>query len=309
MGKPKRPSETDSFLSSEQFGEDYSPWLMGPKGLWATCGNSSPDGSLRIHSHGRIEFGIVLAGLHEIHFASHVTKCRPGDAWLCAAWEPHGFRSMVHNTRVVVLRFMTDFIGEELIGPISWLTLFAVPPDRRARVADDETRRSVIMAGQFMCREISRRPLHWEEAVRFELLCVLVQLSREWWTSHAARGPAPSVSADRLAQIMPALSLVNAAPWRDVRVPEAAAACGLSLPGFHRIFRQTVGMTFGRFRQQARLSLAAHLLLNTNRTVATVAAEVGFVDDSHLRRRFRAEYKCTPSQYRHRSQSPSSERG
>jgi AraC-like DNA-binding protein len=36
---------------------------------------------------------------------------------------------------------------------------------------------------------------------------------------------------------------------------------------------------------------------------------VGFVDDSHLRRRFRAEYKCTPSQYRHRSQSPSSERG
>jgi len=195
--------------------------------------------------------------------------------------------------------FLPEFIGEEMLGELPWLTLFAVRPSHRPRVSSPEIRKQALAIGNLLRREIEEQQPRWESVVRLELLHLLIELSRGWQAADLpdARG---HVRFDGLARIMPALSLVHSLPWRRVSVPEAAEACGVSISRFHALFRRTMGMSFGEFCLRARVSFAAHRMLNTDKTVAAIAAEAGFVDGSHLNRHFIRQYNCTPARYRER---------
>jgi AraC-like DNA-binding protein len=294
----------ENFVVPEEIEDGVDSLRVGPKGLWAVCWLHPQEWTQVVHVHARLEVGIVLVGLHEIHFPRYVARCRPGEVWFCAPWEPHGVHVAAPGTRLVVLRFHPQFLGEQPVGPLPWPALFLGEPEERPRTTTEEMRGNTLASGRLMCREILGRRPFWEEAVRFELLRLFLDLARDWQAPGVGARAVASISADGLARLMPALTLVHSALGRTVRAAEAAHACGLSVPGFHRSFRRVTGATFGQFRQRAQLSLAAHLLLSTARTVASIAAEAGFVDDSHLRRRFAAEYKCTPDEYRKRFRSP-----
>jgi len=133
--------------------------------------------------------------------------------------------------------------------------------------------------------------------VRAYVVLVLARLRRDWQAAEA-QPEARSPHVADLVRIRPALQLLHAAPAGLVTVTAAAEACGLSRSHFQAVFRHTMGMAFGEFRTRARLNLAAHLLLTSDLTLSAIAAEAGFVDPSHLHRRFHARYGCTPSEYR-----------
>jgi AraC-like DNA-binding protein len=282
------------------FPQEPETTQLGSRELWAACRMLPPTWGQVVHVHARLEVGIVLAGLHEIHYPQHVVRCRAGEVWFCAPWEPHGVQTAAPGTHIVVLRFHPQFLGEQTIGALPWTALFLGGPAERPRAATEETRGSALASARLMCREISERRACWEEAVRFELLRLLVDLARDWQAPEVGVRALPTVGAESLARLMPALALVHSARPQIIHAAEAAHACGLSVPGFHRCFRRVTGLTFGQFRQRARLSQAASLLVSTSRTVASIAVESGFVDDSHLRRCFSAEYQCTPAAYRKR---------
>jgi AraC-like DNA-binding protein len=254
-----------------------------------------------------VEIGIVLAGRYEVHYTNHSMAYTPGSVWLCAPWEPHGVRISAPDTQYILLQFHPNFIGEEMIGPFPWLSLFSPPPQERILVSDGKLRHSAMVAGQIMWQEINAKSAYWEDTVRYELLRLLVDLARNWAAASAPTTTMSVTSATSLARIMPALTLVHNALGHHVNVAEAAKVCNLSRSGFQNTFQQTMGMAFGEFQRRARLSLVANLLANTDRTIGSIAAEAGFVDDSHLRRQFTAEFQCTPGEYRKRFQSRPSE--
>ena len=272
--------------------------LVGARGLYAEAIFTELPLPLDIHLHSEVEVGLVLAGEERIEFSDHQLTCRPGDVWLCGTREPHGFAKSA-GTRNLVLLFAPEFIGEELVGEVPWLTLFSVPPAQRPQVTSPEMRRRVLAIGQVLRGEIEQARPNWQSAVRLELLRLLIELHRGWDLSRLPRTPGP-VRLSSLARLMPALNLVHSLPWRRVEVTEAAAACRLSGSRFQDLFRHTMGVSFGAFGLRARLSYATHRLLNTDRSVAAIAAEAGFVDDSHLHRVFVKQYACTPAQYRER---------
>jgi transcriptional regulator GlxA family with amidase domain len=47
-----------------------------------------------------------------------------------------------------------------------------------------------------------------------------------------------------------------------------------------------------------RLSLARHLIENTQKSFAAIAVECGFSDSSHFSRMFRDRFACTPRDFR-----------
>jgi transcriptional regulator GlxA family with amidase domain len=47
-----------------------------------------------------------------------------------------------------------------------------------------------------------------------------------------------------------------------------------------------------------RLSLARHLIENTSKSIAAIAAECGFCDSSHFSRMFRRRFASTPHDFR-----------
>lgn len=247
--------------------------------------------------HQAFELGVLLGGEQERHFEGTVLTLRPGDVWLCAAWEPHGWRPRAPETVELVLQFLPDFLGEEMLSGTSWLSMFAAPPDQRPRVESEQTRGVTTAAAQELRREMSERGRGWLSAMRLGMLRLLLAVGREWQPWHPS-GRQPNVRPGVLAKVMPAVRLVYSSPARRLSLEEAAAACGLSASQFSHIFRHTMGLSYGSFRTRTRLGYAAQLLLSSDQPVECIAERLGFADASHLHHAFAKVYGCTPSRYR-----------
>lgn len=88
-------------------------------------------------------------------------------------------------------------------------------------------------------------------------------------------------------------------PWAHaVPFREAARIAGVHETHFSRAFRQYVGMTANEYRSRARVRLASELLLTTTSSLARIALNAGFSDQSHLTRVFSERLGLSPAGYR-----------
>ncbi|GEM_PF-6454928 len=78
---------------------------------------------------------------------------------------------------------------------------------------------------------------------------------------------------------------------------------GLSRRHFERLFRTQIGLTPGRYLRLQRLNAARSRLKAGAPSLAGVARECGFFDQSHLNREFRRSLGDSPRRYRNRDRS------
>jgi len=118
---------------------------------------------------------------------------------------------------------------------------------------------------------------------------LLAELVNE--TAPVRRASSPPDSALRRAREI----LIDEAP-RNITLRELAAATGMDRHRLTRLFRAEYGMAPHCLQLASRISLARRLL-ERGVPVATVARDVGFVDQSHLHRHFRRTLGITPGEY------------
>jgi AraC family transcriptional regulator len=88
----------------------------------------------------------------------------------------------------------------------------------------------------------------------------------------------------------------------DLTLAELAKVAHFSPHHFHRIFKGVTGETVASFTRRARLERAVFLMRGApHRTLASIAAEVGFATPSEFSRVFRALYGKAPSTWDRRS--------
>ena len=83
---------------------------------------------------------------------------------------------------------------------------------------------------------------------------------------------------------------------RNVSLQEVSAQTGLSPYHFLRVFRHHYGLPPHSYQLQQRINLARHMLAD-GQPIVQVATEVGFADQSHFTRKFKAFVGTTPRQY------------
>jgi AraC family transcriptional regulator len=84
----------------------------------------------------------------------------------------------------------------------------------------------------------------------------------------------------------------------DIRLADIAGAAGLSTFHFARVFRKTTGMTPHRYLIQARVGKVKELLRESELSLAAIADEAGFSDQSHMSKVFRSITGVTPKTFR-----------
>lgn len=79
-----------------------------------------------------------------------------------------------------------------------------------------------------------------------------------------------------------------------------ARICGMSLGNFQRQFRASYHCSPHAYIRQLRVRLSCRALGQTGKSLATIAEEHGFADQSHFTKEFRRMMKETPRAYRKR---------
>lgn len=100
------------------------------------------------------------------------------------------------------------------------------------------------------------------------------------------------------AQMNKLISRVNALSDCRLSVAEMAAAVGLSESWFANVFKQTTGKTPLQWQLATRIERAQTLLMESDLSVADIAAHLGFSDQAHLTRAFRQVAGETPAAWR-----------
>ncbi|WP_203918620.1 AraC family transcriptional regulator [Rugosimonospora africana] len=142
-------------------------------------------------------------------------------------------------------------------------------------------------------RIVLRATPHSRQAAEHQLLALadwLLDVTDAGQSSPRSRALDPAIAraADRLAD--------NLAAPMDMR--QTAADSGLSYDTFRRRFTDQIGQSPLAYRNARRLQTAATLLRLTDMTLREIARTLGFTDEFHLSRRFRAHFGMPPREYR-----------
>jgi 2-isopropylmalate synthase len=86
--------------------------------------------------------------------------------------------------------------------------------------------------------------------------------------------------------------------YADVTLEVLSDYFHLSKPYLSKYIKERAGMTFQDAVKEERMKRARMLLKETNQTVETIAAEVGYENVEHFNRLFKKTYNITPVQYR-----------
>ena len=84
---------------------------------------------------------------------------------------------------------------------------------------------------------------------------------------------------------------------RDLSLKELATSVQMSPHYFSRLFKQNTGITPHQYVIRCRIDRAKVLLKQGKLSIAEIAKEVGFVDQSHLHRHFKRLVGITPKKY------------
>jgi AraC family transcriptional regulator len=95
-----------------------------------------------------------------------------------------------------------------------------------------------------------------------------------------------------------AIEYMQANLAESVRLEDIAGAAGLSVFHFSRTFRHATGLAPHRYLIEARIVRVKTLLLESGESLASIAEEAGFSDQSHMSKVFRRLAGMTPKQFR-----------
>lgn len=83
-----------------------------------------------------------------------------------------------------------------------------------------------------------------------------------------------------------------------ISLESVSEVVGLNSSYFSALFKRSTGVGFAEYLLDLRMSEVKRLLVETNRTIAQIALDVGYHDPKHLARLFKKHYQIKPNEYR-----------
>jgi AraC family transcriptional regulator len=251
-------------------------------GAFTTVHNRYPAGyALEEHEHEAATVYLVLSGSHTERSRRADVDCNRGSV----VFSPRGARHSDHYGNAGGEAFLIE------------LPDGAIERARDAGIQLDDPMHLGSGGATWVMQRLYDETLRGDDlsALSFEglVLHLLASLRRDAARSRPQTpswlGAARELMHDRFAE---RLSLA-----------EVAATAGVHPVHFASSFHQSVGLTFGAYLRAIRVAHAKRALEGTKRTVAEIALECGFTDQSHLTRVFRELTGLTPARYRRIAQS------
>jgi AraC-like DNA-binding protein/quercetin dioxygenase-like cupin family protein len=230
------------------------------------------------HTHRHDQLGVVLAGQYEETSATGAVILRAGSVLWRRAGELHA--------NVIGARPVEVMLVDLKPASSDKLCLSAVDPAVYfAPGLFDEIHHGLV--SELRCSDPGSR-------VAIEaLVCLLAARAGRRWARPEAAAP---------AWLSRAVALIQAGYPHRIRLSRLAAVARVHPVTVAAAFRRHFGQSVGEYVRDLRIAHAREALENTSRTIAAIALEAGFYDESHMGRVFRRRFGVPPGTVRARRQ-------
>jgi len=263
------------------------------------CRNAPTHPDRGAHMHPCAELIIITAGtaVHFGRFATHrVTR---GDVFVIAGPCYHGYRN---TDALALINIQFDpalFLPRDaaLRAMPGFKKMFGMDaPGARVRgffghthLTSDQFKHVVELAWHIK-NECALRQPGYALVVDGFFRALVVALAR---VSHTRVRNKP-----RRAAIARAVDYMDEHYAEDLRIADLVRLTGLSHAQFDRLFHEQMSIPPRAYLLQVRVNHAATLLLGTDKSITTIALEVGFNDSSYFTKAFRRATSMTPRAFR-----------
>jgi AraC-like DNA-binding protein len=132
-------------------------------------------------------------------------------------------------------------------------------------------------------------------AIQELALALLGRVLRRLYPAAPAPAPHKSTRVEHATLAQEVKAIVDTRFAEGLTLDDLATSVAASPYHLCRVFRQETGHTIHQYRNQVRLRLALHTLLESQEDVSTVALDVGYSSHSHFTHAFRRAFGLTPS--------------
>jgi AraC family transcriptional regulator len=250
--------------------------MVNVEGFSLREGRHAAGSSLPWHRHEGATMCFVYAGAFTEHFTGSTLECTPGTLKITPAEEPHSNRFGREETRGLLVE--ADAIGVGRLGDHAGIL------EERASFRDGHL---AVLAWRLFTElrsGDSAAPL----AIEGLLLEILAGAARA--RDLRLHGAVPRWVAEAREYLHD--------PGQVGSLGELAAVVGVHPVTLARGFRKAFGCSVGAYLRWLRIAQAARRLAETEGTLAEIALEAGFADQSHFSNVFRRETGVSPSAFR-----------
>tara|TARA_R110002049_G_scaffold90686_2_gene227088 strand:- start:2685 stop:3554 length:870 start_codon:yes stop_codon:yes gene_type:complete len=254
------------------------------------------------HFHPEYQIAAVFEGTGTRFIGNDVSPFEPGDTVFTGVNLPHVWRNDEKyfkyknlNTRVVVLYFSLDFLGDSFFKK-----------DEMAQVHKllSNSNRGIEINGK---TKVSVRKIMKEMLLQegFESIFSLFKILHLLSCSNDLKlinkeGYLNNVSNSDSKRMQTVHSYILDNYKRDIKIDEVASLANLTPNSFSRYFKTRTNKTFSNFVSELRISLACKLLKSTDQTILQIANTCGYNTISNFNQKFRDITNENPLKYRNR---------
>ncbi len=228
------------------------------------------------HVHDETRIVVVVDGSFDERYEKHSRRCEPGLAIFRPAGELHSERYDSGGGTYVSVALSAEACDQPTLQ------------DVLARLGPDVRSPAIRALGSRLADEILHADRWSALSVQGLSLEIVAAMSRRTAEQH---GRQPRF----IASVCEMLRNDRSTRWT---LEGIAAVTDVAPATVSRAFRRHVGMSIGDYLRSLRVEEARRLIVSTERTLADIAAETGFSDQSHLTRSFRRVLGIAPSTYR-----------
>jgi len=254
--------------------------------------------------HERLELFIPLDGRARQWMGGKITDLKPGELLVVDNDKLHGVADFPgFDARVAVISFLPEFVYS--LGSPSHDYTFLLPFYTKTDSKPHVVRRGakllpeihVALAGLLECYFDKGNRQYYQAGCKARLLELLYLLARHFQSSELLKSEFIR-QQERSHKLRNVFEFVRKNYADRISLARAAALAGMSGPQFIKIFKKVAGMTFTSYVTHVRVTNGMRLLKETGLTIAEVASQTGFADQSHFNRRFKSAFGKPPTAFR-----------
>lgn len=235
-------------------------------------------GASDVHDFHQVVLGLDGAMVMAVNGVEHRIGAR--SAWLVPAGARHDYAGVGENRHLVLdLPIASLAVPARLFDRARTVTVAASLTQLVHRIATQAVQVEDGTSGH----DPDTRRFHWDAAARLGAALIA-----------DTSAPADAAGLD-FARIDRWLRAHLSEP---LRVADLAAHCGFGLRRFHQLFIDAFGETPHRYLQRLRLDTSVTLLAEHSRSLADIAFDIGFGDQSAFTHAFTRRFGLAPGQWR-----------